>query len=78
MDRISTFWLVDPDHDQPSRAGRLSDDLVSLPLGQAHFDTIRIGKDLLDLLQRDASLWMLLTEMLAVRGVPDDWPIVHP
>lgn len=78
MDRVSTFGLIDPDHDQPAGVGRPADHLVCLPLRHMHFDTIRIGKDLLDLLPRDASLRMLLAEMLAVGDVPDDWPIVHP
>lgn len=48
MDRVPTFGLVDPDHDQPAATGRLPDHLVRPPVGQVDLDAIWVGEDLLE------------------------------
>jgi len=68
MDRVATLALVEPDHDQPAGGARPPGHLVRPPLRQVDLDAIRIGQDLLDLLQGDASLWVVLAEVPAVRG----------
>lgn len=78
MDRVPTFGLFDPDHDQPTCGGRLADHLVRLPFGQVNLDAIWVIKDLLDLLQCDPSLGMVFADMFTVGSVSYDRPVVHP
>src|SRR2546430_11773878 len=53
-------------------------DLIRPAFNQVDLNPTRVAKRLLDVLQRDVALGMILAEVLAVGGIPDDWPFVLP
>lgn len=68
MDRVSTLGLIDPNDNQPSTCRRSPDRLLGAALLQVGFGAV----------EGNVSFWMVLTEVVSARGVPDDLPIVHP
>jgi hypothetical protein len=78
VDWISACRLIDPDHDEPSSGRRPANQLVGIALLQVRLDPPTVRQHLPYLVEGDTPIWMILCKMLAVSGVPDDWPVVHP
>jgi hypothetical protein len=77
MDRVPALGLVDPDDHQPTAGTRAPYHPILLPVGEINLDSMRIAENLVDLLRRDPSLGMVLSEVSPVGIVPCDWPVVH-
>ena len=75
---IATRSVIDPDHNEPAILRRSTNQLMRLPVGKLCLDSTGIAQHLLDLRNRNVSLGMVGAEMPAIRGIPDDRPVVHP
>src|ERR1700694_1312003 len=75
---ISACRLVDPDHDEPASCRRSADQLERVAVLQVDLDPPAVIQNFRYLIDGDATLRMIIGQMLAVCGIPDDWTFVHP
>src|SRR5438094_706663 len=78
VDRVATIAVLDPRNEQaPTSRSPTSHQPISFAFAIWNFFASGIGHRFFDFGNGDASLWVILLDVLPVGTVPDDRPIVH-
>jgi len=78
VDRLASVAVLDPSDEQaPAIRGPPAHQPVPFAFRIWHFFSLGIGHCLFDVGDYDASLWVILLDVIPIGAVPDDRPIVH-